>query len=405
MSEPQSTCPMSRCSHVVLTLVLGLGLGLPLAVAAWHTVAREWKTCTQVSQWKQRGDAAFLAGDYSTSARAYSRARTIDPTTTGVLPLFARARLFDAAWHPDTLQGEYVAEVALDLDTVEAAFPADKPTVTAVRGFLAILGGRPAEGETHTRKALELDPANGPANLGLALILRRTPDKAKETLTAMEATIKARPKAPELLALMGRILLDQGDAKTAADRLSESVALRETADSLRDYGTALLALNDPRGAAKRLGDSVRLNDRDATTWSLLAQADLMIEAYDQAEAAARNSLAIQQTPTAAIRLAQALNRQNKFGEAAQFLQQMLQAQRDLVALFEFASALEGLGRAPDALSIYREILATQLPREQQQSKLVQQIQSIAAQRAQALEATAVPVVAAPPPKAAKKGAR
>ena len=403
MSEPQSTCPRCRCAHIILALVLGLGLALPLAVAAWHTVAREWKACRQVSQWKQRGDAAFLAGDFATAARTYSRAQAIDPTALDLLPLFARARAFDAAWHPDTLQGDYVADVAVDVDSVEAAFPADKPTLTALRGFVAIQAGRTSDGEALVRKALELDPANGPANLGLAHILRRDPGKMKETVAAMEAAIKAGPKVPENLALLGRILLDQGDVKGATDRLTESVALRETADSLRDLGTALLAGNDLPGAIKRLGDSARLNDRAATTWSLLSQAYLMDEAFDSAETAARTSLAIQQAPATTIRLAQALNRQKRFGEAAQLLQQTLQSQRDLVTLIEFASALEGLNRTNDALTIYREILSSQWPRDPQQSRLVQQIQSIALQHVQALNPAAPAVPAAPGP--AKKGAK
>ena len=104
----------------------------------------------------------------------------------------------------------------------------------------------------------------------------------------------------------------KGDVKGATDRLAESVAIRETADSLRDLGTALLAGNDLPGAIKRLGDSARLNERDATTWSLLSQAYLMDEAFESAETAARTSLAIQQAPATTVRLAQALNRQKKF---------------------------------------------------------------------------------------------
>ncbi len=372
-----------------MVLVLGLGIALPLGIAAWTRVARDWKACGEASDWKARGDKAFEAADYATAVRAYARARSADPSRKDVARLFARARVLDTAWHPETLQGADLADVLMDVEGVEAAFPGDKPTTTALRGFVAAASGRIEEGEALYRKAIEADAGNGPAHLGLALLLRRDPMNAKAAVTEMEAVVKARPKSAEHLALLGRFQLDVGDAKGAAENLRQAVGIRQNAEWLRDLGQALMSQGDAAAAGKHLTDSLKLDSRDALTHQLMAQALIGLKQPAQAEAAARSSLALKQTSSAAFLLAQALNAQQKFGEAVQLLQQLLQTERDLMMLVELAKALDGMGRVADAVSVYRQIVSAQLPKEQMQSRFFQDIVANAQQRLQALQ-SAVP---------------
>lgn len=387
MPEQQTTCPVSRAVRIALVIALGLAVVLPVALAAWTQVSREWQACSESSTWRKRGEEAFKAGDYTVAVRAFARARSASPGSTELARLFSRARVNDTALRPETLQGADMADVLMDVEAVEAAFPADKATTTALRGFLASAGGSLAEGAALYRKALDLDPNNGPAHLGQTLLLRRDPGKLKEAAAEAEALVKARPKSAEFLVLLGRILLDMGDMKGAAARLTEAVAIRETADSLRDLGSALVFQNDAKAAVERLVASTRLDGRDPVAWSMLAQALLQTEKFAEAESAAKTSLGIQQTSATAFRLAQALNAQRKYQESLPLLQQ-LASQRDIMILMEYATALEGTGRPGEAMSIYRTVLGAKLPEDQMQSKMFQQIQGRAAERLEALQGAA-----------------
>jgi tetratricopeptide (TPR) repeat protein len=385
-------------------LVLVLGLALPVGLVAWSHVSREWKTCGEVSFWKKQGNTAFLAGDFGSAGRLYGRALAVDPSSVEITRLVTRARLHDSAWRLDLFQGEVSPELLMDADAVDAAFPSDKATTSALRGFAQTTSGRITEGRELYKKALALDPANGPAHLGLALLYRADDLSLPEAVSEIELVLKARPDNADLLAIASRIMRDAGDQKGAAARLDQALKLKVKPEWLRDMGTFLLVQKDLEGALNKLGESVRMNPRDAAAWDLLAQAQLMTGNLSGGEASARNAVSILAQPNYSFRLAQALNTQKKFGEAVQVLLPMLQKQRDILVVAELAGSLEGMGRRTEAISLYREIVGVKGPDDQRQAQVVSQLQAFAGQRLGALESE-ISTVPAPTSAKGRTGTR
>jgi tetratricopeptide (TPR) repeat protein len=366
-----------------------LGVCLPLGIAAWSRVARDMGQCRLVGDWKSRGDAAFAAGDYSVAVRAYGRARALAPERRDVTAALSRAHVQELAWFPEGLRQADLDEVRLDVAQVEQAFPSDRPTAMAMRGFIAAASGRIPEGEKLYRDALAIDKDNGPAHLGLALLLRRQDSKLADAIAEMKEVVKARPKAPELQAMLGRMQSDQGDYASALASLKAAVDLRQEATTLRDLGQAALATQDTKLAIESLQNATRMDGgRDPTTLSLLAQAFLSANKPDMAEAAARASLAIQENQPTAFRLAMALNMQRKFAESLPILQRMAAGGRDLLVFQELGTALAGVGRLKDAVDVFTSVVSAPLPSDQNQAAVFKQVQAAAAKGIEQIRAQA-----------------
>jgi len=381
------SCPVSRNWRIVFGLLVAAAVLLPVAIASWGEVSRNCALSRQANEWARRGDQAFQQGETDLAVQAYRRALSLQGHRKDLADAIARARVHELAWHPDGLRTVDMDEVTLDLAVVEQAFPKDLATVTALRGFLAAAQGRIPEGQALYKKALELDSGNGPAHLGLALLARRDSSRLAEAISELEAVVQANPNRPDLRALLARTQMDRGMAAEAKKNFEAAVEKKQDASWLRDLGQASLMTGDMNRAVEALTESSRLQGQDPETWSLLAQAYLSAKAYDRAEQAARTSLSIQQNPSAAYRLAVALNSQQKFQEALPLLQGLVSQGNDILNYYEYAVALAGTGRTQDAVRVFQGIVQSKLPEDQTIARVVQQIQAQARARLEQLQAT------------------
>lgn len=380
------SCPVSRIWRIVLGVLVTAAVLLPVAIAAWGEVSRNCGLSRQARYWARQGDEAFQKGETGLAVQAYGRALSLQAHHRDIADAIARARVHELAWHPDGLRTVDMDEVTLDLQVVEKAFPKDLATVTALRGFMAAAQGRIPEGQALYKKALELESGNGPAHLGLALLARRDPSRLAEAISELEAVVQASPNRADLRALLGRTQLDRGMAAEALKNFEAAVEKKQDASWLRDLGQAALMTGDVNRAVQALTDSSRLQASDPETWSLLAQAYLSAKAFDKAEQAARTSLSIQQTPSAAYRLAVALNSQQKFQEALPLLQGLVSQGKEILHFYEYGVALAGTGRTQDAIQVFQGIVQSRLPEDQTVARVVQQIQAQAQNRLQQLQA-------------------
>ncbi|MBP7126708.1 tetratricopeptide repeat protein [Myxococcota bacterium] len=380
------SCPVSRNWRIVVGILFAAAVLVPVAIASWGDVSRNCGLSRQVRYWAEQGDQAFQKGETGLAIQAYRRALSLQAHRKDIADAIARARVHELAWHPDGLRTVDMDEVALDLAVVEKAFPKDLATVTALRGFMASAQGRIPEGQGLYKKALELDSGNGPAHLGLALLARRDPSRLAEAISELEAVVQAGPNRPDLRALLARTQLDRGMAAEALKNYEAAVEKKQEASWLKDLGQAALMTGDVNRAVQALTDSSRLQGQDPETWSLLAQAYLSGKAYDKAEQAARTSLSIQESPSAAYRLAVALNSQQKFQEALPLLQRLVSQGNEILNYYEYGVALAGTGRTQDAVRVFQGIVQSKLPEDQAVARVVQQIQAQAQRRIEDLQA-------------------
>jgi len=378
---------VSRNWRILLGGVVLAAVMLPVAIASWEAVSRQCSLSRQVRYWARQGDEAFQKGETSLAVQAYQRALALQAHRQDLANAIARARVHELAWHPDGLRTVDMDEVTLDLQVVEKVFPKDMATVQALRGFMAAAQGRISEGQALYKKALELDPGNGPAHLGLALLARRDSNRLAEAISELEAVLQARPDRADLRALLARTQMDRGMAAEALKNFETAVEKRQEASWLRDLGQAALMTGDVNRAVQALTDSSRLQASDPETWSLLAQAHLSAKAFDKAEQAARTALSLQDSPSAAYRLAVALNSQQKFQEALPLLQRLVAQGNEILHYYEYGVALAGTGRTQDALRVFQGIVQSRPPEDQVVARVVQQIQAQAQKRIEQLQAS------------------
>ncbi len=139
------------------------------------------------------------------------------------------------------------------------------------RGEAALNAGRPAEAEAAYRRALDLDPGEGRAELGLAVAAEREGDLPR-ALAGVERAAGRLPKSWEVQAAWGRILERMGRKEEAVSRLQAAAAdFPENPELWGRLGLLLETLGRTGAAREDLERAARAGSRDPEVWNSLGR--------------------------------------------------------------------------------------------------------------------------------------
>ena len=139
------------------------------------------------------------------------------------------------------------------------------------RGEAALNAGRPAEAEAAYRRALDLDPGEGRAELGLAVTAEREGDLDR-ALAGVERAAARLPGSWEVQAAWGRILQRMGRKEEAVSRLQAAAAdFPENPELWGRLGLLRETLGLNRRRAADLERAARAGSRDPEVWNSLGR--------------------------------------------------------------------------------------------------------------------------------------
>jgi tetratricopeptide (TPR) repeat protein len=352
-----------------------------------------------VGEHRRRGEAAMAAGQYADAFTAFSHARELAPHDAAVQRGIMRARAYAIAEQPGRVNPEvlddarYEAQLLADTDK-----PHEAVYLTALGNVLARkgdLGGARAKIDA----ALKSDPASAVAHTALGLLLAGKRETAAKARVELEAALKTKPDHAPALVALGQIELGEGDAAGAASHLEAALRAGDDVPALVLLGKARLQQQRPAEAVEQLRRAADLDPRNADALGTLGQALLAMGKADEAERALRAAAQLHSDEPTQIALGFALVHQRKLDPALGVFAQVLAGNGAAApALFGAASASEGLGKNPQALDLYKRLLA--LPAEGSQKPVVLDLQKEARGHVAALEAAASASAAAPSASAA-----
>ncbi len=191
-------------------------------------------------------------------------------------------------------------------------------------------------------------------------------DAAREHAKQAVALLGRSKDAAEATYLVGKVELDSGDARSAADHFGKAVQLRpDFASAWSDLGQARKLLLDGPGAIAAFAQAAKLDGQDAVAQYRLGaeylRQDKPAEALGPLQAAERANGEDQSTLNA---LATALQRLGRAEEAAQTRRKLAEVirRRDLdsqnalsaLRLNNEGAALEKSGKLTEALDLYQQ---------------------------------------------------
>jgi tetratricopeptide (TPR) repeat protein len=207
------------------------------------------------------------------------------------------------------------------------------------------------------------------SNLAQSLYESGQKDTAKEHAERAVALLGASKDAADAVYLLGKISLDSGDARKAANQFAKAVQLRpDFASAWSDLGQAKKLLLDGPGAVAAFAQAVKLDAEDAVAQYRLGaeylRQDKPADALGPLETAARVNGEDQSILNA---LATALQRLGRVDEAAQTRRKLADVirRRDLASqnalsalrLNNQGAELEKSGKLTEALDLYKEAVA------------------------------------------------
>jgi tetratricopeptide (TPR) repeat protein len=258
-----------------------------------------------------------------------------------------------------------------DLETAESKFkmvvqlaPAADQGHSALGAVLVRLG-QTALGIGELQKALSIDPADGSAQMNLALAYEQTgaPAKALPLFAKLESTAhsESKPLPSYALAAYIRALAAAGETTAAISKMKEAVAQDSHSAELHDELGSLYAQARAWGEAEQeYSQAIALN-------SGLAEAHLHLGFVLQAEnkpGAAKEwikaySLA-PMDPKIALTAVKALMDADRDEQAAPILEQLHRSQpRSSAVAYQLALVLQRVNRLPEAIQLFKSIVESE----------------------------------------------
>lgn len=353
------------------------------------------KPSNALDEHMRRGDMAITEGHYAQALSAYAHAHELAPTDARVQRAQMRARVFLLANHPSR-----VAQEALEDLAYEAALIRDtEPTLAAVcltaLGHVFARRGDLERAKAKLQEAIKADEQSPVPHIALGMVSMNEPGGLATAKIEFELALQRKPDAIGALVGLGQVKLAEGDLVGAIDKL-EAAALREDDLSVRlALGTARLRQGKHAEAARELRRALAFDPKNADTQSALGQALLGLGQFDGAEELLTAANQTRRDSSTAIALGYTLVKLEQFDRALAIFGPVLAKDPQVApALFGAAMALERLGRTPEAMIKYRQLLA--IPAEGPQKSAILDLQKEAQGRVNALTPEKAPNELAPP---------
>jgi tetratricopeptide (TPR) repeat protein len=162
-------------------------------------------------------------------------------------------------------------------------------------GSTLVQAGHPEEAALYLATVLRADPANGPANLGMARIAAMDGTRAQVTAAYHKAIFGVWPRArepehQEVTMELADYLLKQGAPAEAALELSGLAQQPQTSSVMKKRaGQKLLSIHEPKQAERIFEDLVRANPHDGNAWGGLGEAQFDTGDYQSAQESLKNA--------------------------------------------------------------------------------------------------------------------
>jgi tetratricopeptide (TPR) repeat protein len=199
--------------------------------------------------------------------------------------------------------------------------------------------------------------------LGDILQANRRP---KDALEAYERVAQLNKRNPRAMANIGMLYAQLGDANAAVEKLTEALAVEDTAALRATLGNAYLILERPMDALPQIARATKLEPRDGRYRVSLGEAHLKLDQLDEAASAFKDAAALNAEPWASRGLGAVALKKKDFAAANQAFQRVLAMTPDETStLFLAAETQEGLAHPAEAAKLYARFaeLADKLPNE------------------------------------------
>lgn len=318
----------------------------PAAVALRRVLERDPNNLTAL---EKLALALALLGDTEEALDVLGRAVAIDPSSSELALVQA---------HVHALRGEAAQSLAL-ADGVIAREP-DTVEAWVERAFALETLGRAGEAKAALERAVELDPKNPRAVVGIVELVELPAGETETAAERLEALLPREARRPEVWRALGRVYEAEGRDAEAADAYRRGLAEQPRAGTLHAHlGVLLARLGDPGAEAALAAAAQELRPVPAMVHRGMALAALGRKDGKAAAAAARRALDLDQGDASAWNLlAAGEEEQGRFAAALAGYDSARRVDpRHVPARFNKALLLRRLERFREAADELAEVLA------------------------------------------------
>lgn len=314
-------------------------------------------------------EAALASGDYARAQVAADVAASYDPLRVAARDLQNRVRLTALVAGVDTGAANRPVELDYAAETMLARDPAHAYVYEAARGVLALARHDDAAADKHLRASVAARKDWAPALAVLGKVLVEE-GQAAAGAAQLQQALAVDPGNRAALLLLGRALLEAGDPDRAVVFLEGAVKLVPSARLRMDLADAYTAKGRTQEAGEQLQAAVALEPNNAEVVLRLGQWAFLSGRLDLAERAYRQAELLGAQPGATAGLAVLRSRQKQWAAAvalyAKALPSMLQ---NAPFLYEAAVAYEEAGDLTTATVLLDRYLALALHDQREGSRI------------------------------------
>lgn len=309
--------------------------------------------------------AALKRGEYGRAMYAAELAAQYEPEDPALRDLTIRVSLGQIAATRPSLSREQFGRAAYQAEVLAARDPDYRHIFETVRAIDAFARGDSIGAEKRLREVTAANPGYAAAWLMLGDILQAS-RRAKEAVAAFETVVGLERTNVRAVTSLGMLQAQLGNPTAAVEKLTQAIALEDTAPVRATLANAFLALDRPMDALPHIAVATKAEPRDGRYRVTLGEVQLKLDLLDEATVAFRDAAALGAEPWASRGLGAIAMKKKDYATASQSFSRVLAMSPDeLSTLFLAAEAQEGLAHPGDAAKLYARFaeLAERIPSE------------------------------------------
>lgn len=309
--------------------------------------------------------AALKRGEHARAMYAAELASLYEPQDPALRDLSIRVSLGQIAATRPSLTREQFGRAAYQAEVLATRDPEYRHVFETVRAIDAFARGDTTGAEKRLREVTTATPGYAPAWLMLGDILQAS-RRAKDAVVAFETAAGLERMNVRAVTSLGMLHAQLGNPTAAIEKLTQALALEDTAPVRATLASAFLALDRPMDALPHIAVATRAEPRDGRYRVTLGEVQLKLDLLDEATVAFRDAAALGAEPWASRGLGAIAMKKKDYASASQSFSRVLAMSPDeLSTLFLAAEAQEGLAHPGDAAKLYARFaeLAGGIPAE------------------------------------------
>ena len=311
-----------------------------------------------VREHARRGELAISEGKYQEAFVAFRHGRELDPQDASLQRGVMRARAYAIAEQPDRVAADVLDDARYEAQLLADTDKAHLSVYLTALGNLAARSGDFEGARGKLEDAVKADPKEPLAHTALGLVLGTRKEYGPRAKAEIDAALAIKPDHLPALLAKGQIELLDGDLPGASSHLEAALKVREDVTARLLLGEVRLRQQRPAEAAEQFQRAASIDPKNADAMGRLGQVLLSLGRAEEAERALRAAAQLRNDTPTLNALGFALMRQKKSAEALGLFGQTLEREGSSAeALYGAALASEELGRADQAIGLYRKLLA------------------------------------------------